>query len=709
MTMIIKTKPIGQIRKYREDLDVTYLFNIFRTSHDLNTANTFSEAFDEKIRPLMDKIDQIRSLFAPDQYGITFPSVVVVGDQSSGKSTLLEALSLVELPKGSGIVTRCPLVLRLRRSDRRQVYRLEGNKKIPLDETNLNIMRYIEDETIRLAGNHKNVVSEMIELQVEDPTARDLTVVDLPGIARNPIAGQPSDIHQQTTKLIRHFIEQKGSVILSVFPANVDVATVESLALARAVDPEGLRTIGVITKTDLAPNRDKLIQQLLMDRADVFQLKLGFVAVRNRSTEEDMSLRDARTREREFFSTYPASVGAESKCLGIEALIDRLANLYAERVRETFPKIQSDVAKQLKDVREQLSKLPPDLQSTQSRLVKYHDIVSWYVDKFLPQCFVNSTGGQNPSIINVLHHKFGQVEKVIERENKDFYSPQYRVRVGNAMSACFGEQLPNFLPHPVLKRFIVEKIDAFWRLIEVLVEESFQIVHQRILDNDRAACNGEVLSLKLLPTLRGVVKSYLTEKKQLVRQQFEEMIRLEKLEPYTLNHYYMNKINQFRDYEAERRSQNPTHGQSVQRRTDDHEEKDDTRLFQSLSNDDYAAQDMVLSIYAYWKLLVKRLLDNIALTLRAACVFDTCAGINDRLRQLPTKQEGFVDQYLAEDEAIRLRRQRLLKQRDQLEKVDAILGDGLRDIDDEASGFISGENAPPITLDQLVENINAPR
>lgn len=342
--------------------------------------------------------------------------------------------------------------------------------------------------------------------------------------------------------------------------------------------------------------------------------------------------------------------------------------------------------------------------------MKYHDIVSWYVDKFLPQCFVNSNNGQNPSISNVLHHKFGQVEKVIGRENNDFYSPQYRVRVGNAMSACFGEQLPNFLPHPVLKRFIAEKIDAFWRLIEVLVEESFQIVHQRILDNDRAACNGEVLSLKLLPTFRGVVKSYLTEKKQLVRQQFEEMIRLEKLEPYTLNHYYMNKINQFRDYEAERRSQNPTHGQSVQRRTDDHEEKDDARLFQSLSNDDCAAQDMVLSIYAYWKLLVKRLLDNIALTLRAACVFDTCAGINDRLRQLPTKQEGFVDQYLAEDEAIRLRRQRLLKQRDQLEKVDAILGDGLRDIDDEgalASGLMSCENVPPITLDQLVENMNA--
>ena len=437
--------------------------------------------------------------------------------------------------------------MRLRRSHQRNVYRLQGENKIPRDEANLNIMKYIEDETTRLAGNHKNIVSEMIELQVEDPTARDLTIVDLPGIARNPIADQPSDIHQQTTKLIRQFIDQKGSVILSVFPANVDVATVEPLASARAIDPECLRTIGVITKTDLAPNQDKSIEQLLMDRTDVIQLKLGFVAVLNRSTEEDISLTEARKREKQYFSTYPASGRVDLKCLGIEALIDCLADLNGECLKETFPMIQSEVTKQLKNVREQLSKLPLDLRSTQSRLVKYHDIVSWYVEKFLPQRFSNSNSGQNPSVINMLHHKFGQVEKVIEGQNRDFYSGEYRTRVCNAMSACFGEQLPNFLPHPVSKIFIVEKIDAFWRLIEVLLEESFQIVEQRILDNDKAACNGDVLSEKLLPIFRSVVISYIAEKKQIVCEQFEEMIRLEKLEPYTLNHYYMNKINQFRD------------------------------------------------------------------------------------------------------------------------------------------------------------------
>lgn len=86
---------------------------------------TFTTKYDEKVRPMMDKIDQVRSMLSGGIEGVTFPTVVVVGDQSSGKSTLLEALSLVELPKRNGIVTRCPLVLRLRKSNKRKVYHLQ--------------------------------------------------------------------------------------------------------------------------------------------------------------------------------------------------------------------------------------------------------------------------------------------------------------------------------------------------------------------------------------------------------------------------------------------------------------------------------------------------------------------------------------------------------------------------------------------------------
>ncbi|CAF1152415.1 unnamed protein product [Rotaria sordida] len=348
---------------------------------------TFATVYDEKIRPLMDRIDQARVLLAPNNYGITFPNVIVVGDQSSGKSSLLESLSLVGLPKGNGIVTRCPLVLRLRKSNERRVYRVyddnHDNKKVLLDEANLIIPRYIEEETKKLAGDHKNIVKDMIELQVEDPSVRDLTVVDLPGIAHNPIADQPEDIYDQTINLIRQFIDQKGSVILCVFPANVDIATVQSFKLAREADPSGKRTIGVITKSDLASDQDMLVQQLLMDRPDVLHLKLGFVAVRNRNTKENISLKEAHEKEKEFFEQHPASTAAGWNCIGINALINRLTTVYSERVKETFPKLRNDIQARLKEVTEQLSKLPPHLQTTTERVAVYNEIVDLYIEKIL--------------------------------------------------------------------------------------------------------------------------------------------------------------------------------------------------------------------------------------------------------------------------------------------------------------------------------------
>jgi dynamin 1-like protein len=199
---------------------------------------------------------------------------------------------------------------------------------------------------------------------VEDPNVRDLTVVDLPGIAHNPIADQPEDIYDQTINLIREFINQEGSVILCVFPATVDIATVQSFKLAREFDPSGKRTIGVITKSDLATDQDMLVQQLLMDRHDVLHLKLGFVAVRNRSTKENISLQEAHEKENEFFSQHPASTAAGWDCVGIKALINRLATVYSDRVKDMFPKLRNDIQVRLKEVRQQLSSLPPHLESS---------------------------------------------------------------------------------------------------------------------------------------------------------------------------------------------------------------------------------------------------------------------------------------------------------------------------------------------------------
>ena len=639
--------------------------------------NIYAQVYDDNIRPLMDKIDQVRSLLSTTVDGIVFPNVVVVGDQSSGKSTLLEALSLVELPKGTGIVTRCPLVLRLRKSDKRRVYHLHDNRQYPLDEVNLNVSEYIETETRKLAGNSKNVVQDLIELQVEDPHVRDLTVVDLPGLARNPIADQPRDIYDQTKNLILKYISKEASVILCVYPANVDIAIVESFALARQVDPFGKRTIGVITKSDLAVDQKLLIHQLIMEGLNVTHLKLGFVAVRNRSTDEKISLEEARKREHDFFRQHPASTAVGWNCLGIDALINRLANLYSHRVKEIFPRMRTDIQAQIIKTNEQLSKLPPDLKTSAARLAAYNELVDLYVERILKPYLMSSNGRQRTSMINNLHDKFNKFKNTIGDQRKAIFSEEYRSNVAKEIKKCSGEQFPNFLCSTMLKQFICQKLGELWDTTDKLINECFRQTIKLLQKEEKDACTDNALLSKLINLFHHVTATYLNEKKQAVNNHLKELIELDKNDPYTVNTYYMVTVEKYKGPLAE------TQATTVSPKRDGFDDDDDDEfIFDAISTDDQAVKQMLISIYSYWKLLTKRFIDYTTLSLRAGCVFSVCPVVRQRLRQIPVERFDSVDKYLADDDLIQNKRKQFQKTKEILERAYAILHEDDNTADD---------------------------
>ena len=137
---------------------------------------------------------------------------MVVGDQSSGKSSVLESLSGIGLPRGGNLVTRCPLELVLRRGQTESAVLsfpdpTDGSKEISNVIQLADIPDAVNAATRRLAGDKSGVVPALISLKVTKPEAPDLTLIDLPGIVRNPIDGQPKDIEQQIRDLIHQHIE----------------------------------------------------------------------------------------------------------------------------------------------------------------------------------------------------------------------------------------------------------------------------------------------------------------------------------------------------------------------------------------------------------------------------------------------------------------------------------------------------------------------
>ncbi|KAI8324734.1 hypothetical protein GQ54DRAFT_295906 [Martensiomyces pterosporus] len=204
------------------------------------------------------------------------------------------------------------------------------------------VRREIERETDRLAGSNKGIVKTPIHLRITSPDVLNLTLVDLPGITKIPVGDQPSDIEMQTRNLVFEYISKPNSIIVAISPANVDIVNSESLKFAREVDPEGKRTIGVITKIDLM---DRGTNSLDILTGRVYPLRLGFVGVVNRSQEDTQAnkpIAESLAFETEFFRTHPVYRTIQQHC-GTANLAKQLNQLLMHHIRDRLPNIKTKI------------------------------------------------------------------------------------------------------------------------------------------------------------------------------------------------------------------------------------------------------------------------------------------------------------------------------------------------------------------------------
>ncbi|KAG8756735.1 Dynamin- GTPase protein [Serendipita sp. 396] len=245
---------------------------------------------------LIKLVNKLQDTFSNLGGELDMPQLAVVGSQSAGKSSVLENIVGRDfLPRGQGIVTRRPLVLQLIHTpappaDAPQPQFSEYAQFLHTDRRFTDfaeVRKEIEAETFRVAGQNKGISKLPISLRIYSPNVLDLTLVDLPGLTKIPVGDQPTDIERQIRNLVLDYITKPNCVILAVSAANVDLANSDSLKLARSVDPQGRRTVGVLTKIDLM-DAGTNATDILTGR--VYPLKLGFIGVVNRTSIEGTSL-----------------------------------------------------------------------------------------------------------------------------------------------------------------------------------------------------------------------------------------------------------------------------------------------------------------------------------------------------------------------------------------------------------------------------------
>ncbi|KAM4678469.1 dynamin-1-like protein isoform 2-T2 [Discoglossus pictus] len=307
----------------------------------------------EALIPVINKLQDVFNTVGADV--IQLPQIVVVGTQSSGKSSVLESLVGRDLlPRGTGIVTRRPLILQLVHVS------ADDHRKTSADENGVDadewgkflhtknkiytdfdeIRQEIENETERISGNNKGISDEPIHLKIFSPNVVNLTLVDLPGMTKVPVGDQPKDIELQIRELIFRYISNPNSIILAVTAANTDMATSEALKIARECDPDGRRTLAVITKLDLMDAGTDAMDVLL---GRVIPVKLGIIGVVNRSQLDINNKKIVADSIRDEYAFLQKKYPSLANRNGTKYLARTLNRLLMHHIRDCLPDLKTRI------------------------------------------------------------------------------------------------------------------------------------------------------------------------------------------------------------------------------------------------------------------------------------------------------------------------------------------------------------------------------
>eukprot|EP01038_Epipyxis_sp_PR26KG_P012383 gene12383-16611_t len=474
---------------------------------DLNAKQWFN---------LLDEIKSLNEIYFALNGGensveeITIPQIAVFGDQSSGKSSVLESFIGIHdlFPKGTGLVTRCPTHITLVQCGKDEKW----NASILLPSTITSLESYKNDRTInsvmekinspidlvtqleksikivlsflQLTSNGSNVYfNESIQVKIRSFDVPNLSVIDLPGIIRTTISGQSKSVITEVDDMLENFMKKENTIIVAVIPANQDIATVDILERARLFDRAGLRTIGVLTKPDLV---DKGAEEEVLDvvQNKRIPLSLGYVLVKNRNQAElksQVMLEESLENEENYFVSHDIWSKIDRSQRGRRALLNKLTQIIVTKAVKNAPFIKSQLEEKLKVIDGKLNSLGSALPNDD---IDRNKIVMKLITKF-SQILRQLAAGeyrdsltQNDLELRMNFHicellKLLQVKLSLNLPNLD--SEYYAETLSQGLFEMRGRELPGFTSTRLLISTIGPELDLWRTQVDESMVEIFSV------------------------------------------------------------------------------------------------------------------------------------------------------------------------------------------------------------------------------------------
>lgn len=469
-------------------------------------------------RDLLDIIDQLRSQ-GFSRY-VDLPEIIVCGDQSAGKSSVLEAISGMSFPTKDNLCTRFATELILRRHPTPSIKFsiMPGDDRYPDEKDFLSNWRpevdlegdglevVIEEaKTAMGLSTTKLFCNDILRVELSGPTQPHLTMVDLPGLFRAGNKEQSADNVELVRNMVTRYMNRPRSIILAVVSAKNEYVLQDVTVLAKQADPQGLRTMGLITKPDTldsGSDSEKSWIQLALNK-DV-ELSLGWHVLKNRSYEQrDFTSAQRDAAEEEFFSTG-VWMSIDRSCCAVKSLKSRLSLVLKQQILDQLPSLVADVEHGIQECNAKLTRLGDARESPEQQLryltrvsQKFTTLITSAIEgRYSDGFFGDMKGfhGYEKRLRAVVQNRLedfaiemrerGQSLVITESEDDQTYGDrgisrsQYIGEVKEKMSLSRGCELPGLFNPGIVNDLFVEQCQPWRGIVANMAQDVLDSVHR---------------------------------------------------------------------------------------------------------------------------------------------------------------------------------------------------------------------------------------
>ena len=383
---------------------------------------------------LLNAIDTIRSQGI--SHYVSLPQLIVCGDQSSGKSSVLEAISGIPFPIKDTLCTRFATEVVLRKcsgTGTATVRVIPGNdgssandRDIPGSQSRLDsfedlpsLIQEVRDTMEANTSKRHAFSRDILRIEITGPDQPHLTIVDLPGLIHSENKSQSAEDVALVQAMVKEYMASERSIILAIVSASNDYANQVILKLARQVDNRGERTLGIITKPDTLPaGSDRELEFIQLARNNDIHFELGWHVLRNRGYESsDHSTKERDNVERDFFNKGVWQ-SLPRRSVGIESLRKRLATVLLTQIKKELPSLISEIESGIRDCEDKLTRLGNGRESLEDQRMYLLKIAQSF--QTMTQAAISGFYGDSFFLEDLEHGNARRLRAVVESLNRQF-------------------------------------------------------------------------------------------------------------------------------------------------------------------------------------------------------------------------------------------------------------------------------------------------